>query len=499
MKIKKTVVRNAFFVGLPVLVALAFSCKEEKVPQQKPNVLFISVDDMNGWGVKDLYPEVHMPNFEKLRAESYNFTKAICPSPVCVPSRAAFFSGVAPHRSGAYYNGCDPWKRSEILKTVETIPECFKRNGYTTFGRGKIFHARMEEGREEAMFDNRPIYKGGFGPFGEEETWVGGNGKFQSVKAWEGPNSDFPDVKNTDAAIEFIQQDHENPFFCYVGLWRPHTPYTAPKQFFDLYDETKVTYPESYLENDLEDVPVEGRDLVDSLRFFGANLEERHKIFKKMIYGYLATSSFADWAVGRVMAALDNSPYVENTIVVVASDNGYHMGEKERWQKGTLWELSAYTPLLIRLPNGESVELPQTVSLMDIYPTLIEYCNLDAPSHKLDGQSLLKFINDHGAESGNSFMSYGESYSSVYDGRYRYIRYPSGEDELYDHENDPYEWTNIIKNTENRMIIEALSKEIPASWAPSLGGRTEANKGRVGMGLNPIENASEKNYKDEGS
>ena len=160
-----------FLTVIGVFFNLVFSCKQEKKQDvvevaQKPNVLFITVDDMNGWGVKNQYPLVKMPYFDKLKSESFNFTKTICPSPVCVPSRAAFFSGVAPHRSGAYYNGCDPWQRSEILKTVETMPECFKRNGYTTFGRGKIFHAQMTEGREEAMFDNRPIYKGGFGPFG---------------------------------------------------------------------------------------------------------------------------------------------------------------------------------------------------------------------------------------------------------------------------------------------------------------------------------------------
>lgn len=465
--------------------------------QLKPNVLFIMVDDMNGWGVKDLYPKIQMPSFKKLRGEAYNFTKSICPSPVCVPSRAALFSGVAPHRSGAYYNGCDPWKRSDILRTVETMPECFKRNGYTTFGRGKIFHAQMDDGREEAMFDNRPIYKGGFGPFGEEDTWVGGHGKFQSVKAWDGPDSDFPDVQNTEAAIEFIGQEHDSPFFCYVGLWRPHTPYTGPERFFDLYDETQVAYPNSYLEGDLADVPEEGRDLVDSLRFFGKNLKERHEVFKKMIYGYLATSSFADWSVGRVIDALDKSPYAENTIVVVASDNGYHMGEKERWQKGTLWELSAYAPLLIRLPNGESVELGQTVSLMDIYPTLIEYCKLDGPDHKIDGQSLLKYINDKNAKGNNSFMSYGENYASVYNGRFRYIQYPSGAKELYDHETDPHEWKNIAKNPECKDIIEELSKEIPRYWAPSLGGRTEANKERVGMGIPMKTNTSEKKFKNE--
>lgn len=473
------------FLTLFLFLACSGCFSKKETIADHPNVLFITVDDMNGWGVKNTYPAVKMPYFERLKSQSCNFTKAICPAPVCVPSRAAFFSGIAPYKTGAYYNGCDPWRSSELLKTVESIPECFKRNGYATFGRGKIFHAQLEEGREEAMFDNRPIYKGGFGPFGEKDSWVGGNGQFQSVKAWEGPDTDFPDVKNADAAIAFLNESHEKPFFCYLGLWRPHTPYTAPKRFFDLYDENALPFPVGYKKGDLDDIPPMGRDLVDSLRFFGPDLETRRAVFKRMLYGYAATTSFADWSVGRVIEALDQTSFAKNTLVIVASDNGYHMGEKEKWQKGTLWELSAYSPLLIRLPDGKKMELPQTVSLMDIYPTLIEYCNLDPPKHQIDGESLLPLIENPSTSRDPSFMTYGEDYSSVLDGRYRYIRYPDGTQELYDHEQDPHEWNNIA-NSENQSIMDRLAKEIPASFAPMLGGRTEAFQKITGLPKNLV-------------
>ncbi len=478
--------KNLLFLLLVWL--LIFGCtspKDDKLPSTvSPNVLFITVDDMNNWGVKNYYPAVKMPYFEAIKGEAVNFTKAVCSAPVCVPSRAGFMSGIANYRSGAYYNGCDPWRRSPLLREAETIPECFKRNGYTTFGRGKIFHAKLEAGREEAMFDNRPIFKGGFGPFGEEASWVGGQGKFQSVKAWEGPDTDFPDVQNADAAIAFLQQAHAAPFFCYLGLWRPHTPYTAPKRFFDLYDEADLPYPAGYLEGDQADVPEMGRDLIDSLGFFGKTMEERRENFKRIIYGYAATSSFADWSVGRVIEALDQSPYAANTIVVIASDNGYHMGEKDKWQKGTLWEMSAYSPLLIRLPQGKKMELRHTVSLLDIYPTLIDYCQLEAPAHQLDGTSLLPLIDDPTLARDPSFMTYGENYSSVYDGHYRYIRYPDGSEELYDHRKDPYEWDNIAKE-EYREVMQNLSKSIPATFAPMLGGRTEAQQKIKGLPMMP--------------
>ncbi len=474
----KTYLKSLLLLQMLITVCCKQKETEEKV-WQRPNVLFITVDDMNGWGPKDLYDEVKTPYLDKFREQSANFTNAICASPVCVPSRAAFFSGVAPHRTGAYYNGSDPWRRSDILAKVESMPECFKRNGYETFGRGKIFHSKLQDGREEAMFDNRPIYKGGFGPFAEEEFWVGGRGQFQSVKAWEGPDSDFPDIKNGDAAIDFLKQTHDSAFFCYVGFWRPHTPYTAPKRFFDLYDSTDVHFPASYKEGDLEDVPLLGRALVDSLDFFGKTYDQKHQTFKEMIRGYLATTSFADWSVGRVIDALDASAYSENTIVIVASDNGYHMGEKEKWQKGTLWELSAYSPLLIRLPNGEKLQLDQTVSLMDIYPTLIEYCRLKGPKHEIDGESLLKYIENPKLKSKPSVMTYGEGFVSVSDGRYRYIQYPDGTSELYDHQNDPYEWENLTNDLNHQQVIQRLKHEIPKDFARSLGGRTEDNNGLI--------------------
>lgn len=442
---------------------------------QKPNVLFITVDDMNGWGIKKEYPLAKTPYLDKLAAQSVNFTKAVCASPVCTPSRAAFFSGMYPHKTGAYYNGGQHYGEQSTLKNIELLPELFKRNGYETFGRGKIFHEEVGKEREEAMFNNRPIYKGGFGPFGKEETWVG-PGNFQSVQAWEGPDSDFPDVLNADATIQFLNQDHKKPFFCYLGLWRPHTPYTAPKRFFELHSEKNIVPSPAYLKGDLLDVPPMGRDLVDSLWRFGGrkNLDSAHVVLKRMMYGYLATTSFADWSVGRVMEALDGSAHAQNTIVVFSSDNGYHTGDKERWQKGTLWEKSAYTPLMIRLPNGIVLDCPETVNLLDIYPTLVELCKLDPPKHYLDGISLVPLLKGEKQKREPSLMTYGINYSSITDGRFRFIRYPDGSEELYDHSTDPHEWNNLKGK---KKIRKKLEKYIPKEWAESLGGVTEKQKG----------------------
>lgn len=465
-----------------MFVVLLSACKSvinNKVadkPKQKPNVIMICVDDMNSYSVRNEYPLVKTPYIDKLRERSVNFVNAYCSTPVCNPSRSSFFSGLYPHNTGAYYNGSDGWNRSKILDSISNIPELFKANGYQTWGRGKILHNPLKEGREEGMWDNKPVYKGGFGPYPDEEHQTAG--RFFSIQPWSKPDTDFPDVKNANAAIEFIKQEHDKPFFLYYGLWRPHCPYTAPKRFFDMYNEEDFKeVPPGYLKNDLDDVPFLGRMLVDSLKKFNKKKLPKEELWHRFVYAYAANTSFADWNVGRVIDALDSSKYAGNTIVIFFSDNGYHCGEKERWEKATLWEQSDYVPFIIRTPETKKAICKATVNLVDIYPTLVDYCGLVPPSHTLDGKSVVPLLSDLTTEWNRpSFTSYGPHYSSVRNERYRYISYPDGTEELYDHETDPYEYNNIASKTEMKEVIESLSKEIPEEWAPCLGGRLEVKR-----------------------
>ena len=444
--------------------------------EKRPNVLMICVDDMNGYGVKKENPLFKTPYLDKLRKQSVNFINANCSVPVCNPSRSSFFSGLYPHHTGAYMNGSDGWNRSEILDTIRNLPECFKDNGYITFANGKVFHNKIKPERDSAMFVNK-VYQGGFGPFPEKEYQVAGN--FHSIKPWVGPDSDFPDVVNADSSIAFLKRNHEKPFFLYYGLWRPHSPYTAPKRIFEQYNESDFDLPKGYRPDDLDDVPFLGKMLLDSLKNYrNKNYRnepvEFEKLWEKFIYAYAANYSFADWNVGRVIEALDSSQYANNTIVVFFSDNGFNNGEKLRWGKATLWEQSDYVPFIIRTPETKENECKATVNLIDIYPTLVDYCGLEAPSHKLDGKSIVPLLKNPKSEWNRpSLTSYGIEYSSVRDSRYRYLRYPDGSEELYDHDNDPHEFNNIVKNPELKEIIERLSKEIPKDWAPCLGGRLE--------------------------
>lgn len=465
-----------FLVSILLLQFLSclLAAKPPVVSLSKPNVLMLIVDDMNHYGFYGTYPGIQMPHLDKLKSESITFQNAACAAPVCGPSRAAVFSGLYPHTTGAYRNGADPWREAPLNDT-ESLIELFQRSGYLTYGNGKIFHAKLNDGRLEAMFSNKP-HAGGFGPFlppGEEFPIKGD--KFWISVPWTGPDEDFPDVRNMESTIEFLSQSHEEPFFAVLGLWRPHTPFTAPKRFFDLYDKSKMPLPPGYRPDDLSDVPETGHVLSDNWkRRWEQTGASDHDNWRHMLWGYAAAHSFADWTVGQVMNALNDSDYADNTIVILWSDNGYHMGEKDHYEKGTVWELSAQSPMLIRLPGQDHAGTLCTrpVGSIDIFPTLVEVCNLQQPHHTPGGSSLVPLLEDPDANwEAPNITSYGENIISLRSERFRYILYPDGTEELYDHSNDPHEWHNLAKNPEYRAVIRQLKKHLPQSFAPTLGGR----------------------------
>lgn len=453
--------------GLLTLVSTNAKSQVVDSGKTKPNVLFLIVDDMNNYGFFDGYPGVKMPYMDHFKKSAVTFDQAYCGSPVCTPSRASVFSGMYPHTTGAYFNGSDPWRKSEPLIECETMPECFKRNGYTTWGRGKLFHAKLTEGRIEKNFDNRPIYMGGFKPFPDEDHQV--KGKFWGIQSY--PDSIFPDVKNANAAIDFLKESHDNPFFLALGLWRPHTPFTCPQRFYDMYDMNDITLPKGYKKGDIDDIPELAKRLLDPFHRFN----EADKLeWREIIRAYLACNSFADWNIGRVIEALDKSPYAKNTIVVFWSDNGYHCGEKNHWEKNTLWEQGSRVPLAIRIPgnknDGEICSKP--VSLVDLYNTLVDYCGIQPPKKQLQGESLRPLLENTDARWNHpALVTYGEGYAAICDGRYRYIQYADGTAEFYDDLKDPYEFKNLIDNSDYQDIIGRLKKYVPKKFAKNLPGR----------------------------
>ncbi|MEM1071062.1 MAG: sulfatase-like hydrolase/transferase, partial [Planctomycetota bacterium] len=290
---------------------------------ERPNVLLIITDDQNDYYSNVSGVEVKTPSMDRLQEQAIHFPRAYCASPVCGPSRAALFSGLYPHHTGVYLNGADPWQKSAPLQDVETLPELFRRGEYETWGMGKLFHAKLPESREPLQWNNNAKPNGGFAPFADRDHQL--SGKFFSVQEWDGPDSDFPDVKSADAAVKFLRhRESDQPFFMVYGLWRPHNPWTAPRRFFDQYDPQTITFPPpGFLASDLDDVPEEGKRLAAIYRQrwekHGASNEAD---WRRIVHGYLACTSFADWNIGRVIDALDESNYSQNTIVVLVSDNG---------------------------------------------------------------------------------------------------------------------------------------------------------------------------------
>lgn len=449
------------------------SCTVNNTLPDHPNVILIVLDDMNNYAVSRA-ENVKTPFLDKIRRQSVTFSHANCPAPLSMPSRASFFTGIYPHNSGVYANGGDPWNNSEVLRKAETLPELFKRNGYYTFGRGKIYHARMEEGRLERNFDNT-LVEGGFGPFPDSLHRVHSGrdifSEFWGVQSY--PDSLFPDIINTGAVINYLNEKHDKPFFITLGLWRPHTPFTAPQRFFDMYDTEEIRIPEGYLKNDLDDVPGFGRSLLDPFGRFDVTGINNQEGWKNFIHGYYACTSFADWNVGRVIEALEKSDYTENTIVIIFSDNGFHIGTKNHWEKNTLWDGSAEVPLIIKVPDsdlcGQTIDTP--VGLIDIYPTLTELCRLKPPVQYLDGQSLVPLLMKSGNQQYKPVLtSLGENLVSIRSDKYRYIQYPDGDSELYDIDNDPFEWNNLIGKEGTEELVKEHQKYIPAVFVKELPG-----------------------------
>lgn len=464
----------AFISLLSALFFTAVKAANSQVspkPKTKPNVVFIVVDDMNTLGVKKNYPQLKIPATTKLMEESYYFSNGTCAAPVCNPSRTAFFSGISPHNTGSYFNGVNPWLESQSLAATEVMPETFQKNGYTTWAGGKIFHVLPNDGREKKMFDNE-IFKGNYGPFSDREDNFG-KGRWNVIHPWTGPDTDFTDVVNADRLVEFLSQSHNKPFFAYFGLYRPHSPYTAPKKFYDLYKGVNFTPPPGFESNDLEDVPTWGKQLAGNMNFMQREGMSKREVWMEYMRAYCANTSFADWNVGRVLEALDKSAYADNTIVIFISDNGFHTGVKNHWQKGTLWNASSNIPFLIRLPGKKKMVLPQTVNTIDIYPTLIEFCGLQPPEHTLDGKSMVPLFRNPSSSWGrNGLTFYGEGFTGVLSQRYRYIRYPDGTDELYDHKSDPYELKNISNEPSMAAVKKEMNRSVPSIFAKSLGGKS---------------------------
>ncbi|MGB1787819.1 MAG: sulfatase [Limisphaerales bacterium] len=457
----------------------------------KPHVLFVSIDDMNDYiSPLDNHPGIKTPNCDRLAKRSVTFANAHCAAPACHPSRVAVMTGVHPVKSGIYRNMFGAhgprWRHeSAMLENAVVLSQHFRNHGYRALGGGKIFHTLQwtpgdSQNDPEAWDDyrgdpNDPISADWPRPklVSDMDAGLtkgrplGGHSSSQLFGAapLPQPEESYGDHLVTDWAIEQMKQPGDKPLFLAVGLFRPHIPWEVSKRWFDLYPLDEVQLPK-HLQDDMADAHSHGRQgwhkwVTDNNQW------------KKFMQGYLASISYVDHQLGRLLDALDASPMKDNTVIVLWSDHGFHIGEKQNWEKFALWDQTTRVPFFVHAPgvsrDGASTRQPTT--LTDIYPTLCELAGLPVPE-LCTGVSLVPQLKNPNAPRDRmaltAFQFWNEKTPSlaVADSRYRFIRYGDGFEELYDQEKDPHEFKNLIADPRLAKVKMRLANALPKKVTP---------------------------------
>ena len=464
-----------FVVGLP----LAKPVGQGADPAAKPNVLFIVIDDLNDWvGCLDGHPQARTPNIDRLAKRGTLFVNAHCQGPICGPSRASLLSGYYPHVTGVYQQPAG--KAMEKDKTFfhgQMVSHYFADHGYRTLAVGKITHGYPAK----LAFDS---YGGKFAGSGPKPS--GGrrfNYHLPNVP-WTGTQTDwgaFPDReeemsdhKSADWAVERLAEESKQPFFLAVGFVRPHVPFYVPQKWFDLFPLDDVQLP-PVRNDDLLDVPEISRRIHELPKYPGLAFLQKNdnEQFRKCVQAYLACVAFVDHQVGRVLDALDKGPHAADTVVVLFSDHGYHLGEKDRVSKHSLWEESARVPLVVAPAKSQGEQFGKAgqlcskpVGLIDLYPTMLQMCGLPAKKSN-QGDSLVPLLKNPSANwRFSTLTTYARGNHTLRSERYRYLRFEDGSEELYDHAEDPNEWTNLATRLKYAKLLKQFRKELPAKEAP---------------------------------
>lgn len=468
---------NRWITVVFALISIAWIPVHAQTSIDRPNILFIGIDDYNDWaGILETHPQVVTPNIDRLAERGTLFTNAHVQAPVCNPSRVSLLTGLRPTTTGIY--GLAPGHReAETTQDVVTLPQYFDEHGYRTYSTGKIFHGVSEEVRKTDFQEWGP--DGGFGPFPEEKLVK------EPLDMVDHPLVDWGIFPEEDSAMgdykvaswavsqlkEFGSESYKEPFFMAVGFVSPHVPLYAPQKWFDFYpDDENVILPPAP-EEDRKDIP----DFAWYTHWF---LPEprlswvlEHDQWHSKVRSYLATVSFMDAQVGRVLDTLEDQGLVENTIVVFWSDHGYHLGEKAITGKNTLWERTTRVPLIFAGPGvSAGTKSPEAVELLDIYPTLADLAGLP-PKENIEGISLVPQLkNASTPRERPAVTTANPGNHSVRTERWRYIRYANGSEELYDHHRDPHEWSNLANNPKYSDVKSKLAEWMPESSAPHVPG-----------------------------
>lgn len=460
----------------------------------RPNVLFIAVDDLNDWiGCMKGHPQARTPHMDQLAQRGILFTNAHCAAPVCLASRTALLCGRYPDQTGVFSN----WGRTQGKPPAKELqlPLHFAAAGYETLGTGKIYHAKGSQffddcfeteqrwspfTQDQASYTEAELPSKGSphprhviigGPGGRD--WVlplnglpsernadGKEGESFDWGAVEVADQEMGDTRITDWAMQKLDAPHAKPLFLAVGYYRPHIPLFAPKQDFDALPPVKdIVLPEVDAD-DLNDVGEVARQFaLDPVTAGTHELVVKHQQWREAVRAYLACVTYVDRQIGRLLTKLDSSAFADNTWIVLWSDHGWHLGDKQHWGKWTAWRQATRMPLIIVPPRSQQAMRGQVcaepVSLVDLYPTLIELCGLPA-KEGLSGISLASLIANPGLKTDRAVVTTVDPGNHALSTRdWRFIRYHNGDEELYDIINDPNEQHNLARNESHRdKLIE---------------------------------------------
>lgn len=474
------------------LLALEFvSCnttaQKTEIP---PNIVFISIDDLNDWVGFLGHEQAITPHMDQLAAKGFSFTNAHCPAPVCGPSRTAVLSGLSPVSTGVYDNNI---KFSKDLPEIVTLPEHFRNNGYQVYGVGKLFHGGATNVPKTA-FNSYGGKKGSSAPFTSSELQNSKQDPYHLVtkggktfklplngmpadRYWSKshtfdwgavdlPDSLFSDRQSVDWAIDQLDKIKKQPFLLALGFERPHQPLFNPKRFHDMYPLEKVSLPK-VPENDMMDLPHRAKQLALYPKTSG-----RHQTvveygqWENAVASYLASVSFVDELIGDLIKALNLHALMDNTWIILWSDHGWHLGEKSHWGKATGWYRSTRVPFLIVPPQTDvqfenDVRIKNTVNLLDLAPTMADMAGIPKNT-QWEGRSLMPILKKQAMDweevSITTFSIGSHSISTLH---WQLISYFDGSFELYDLINDPGQFENLAKQDSNAHLINHLKKHIP--------------------------------------
>jgi iduronate 2-sulfatase len=464
-----------------MLLAASICLPGGVVSAEKPmNVLFIVIDDLR--------PELGCygndamltPNIDRLASKGVKFNRAYCQYPICNPSRASFLTGMRPHELEIVSNKV---ALREKWPDIITLPQLFRNNGYYTAGIGKLLHMGLDDEGKQTLFRDTASFDHSFRALGKNPE-IGNQGEGRLMGdgsvAWckwlaaEGGDEAQPDGMIAAEAVRVMEEHHDKPFFIGVGFHKPHDPFIAPKEYFDLYplDEIKLA-KDPKDRSPLVEGAIPSVGDVTAFWDFSSLREQDYREFKR---AYQACTTFADAQVGKLFDTMDRLKLWDNTLVLLMGDHGYHLGEHGWWNKVTVFELGARAPMMMWVPGSKGMgdETDSVVEFVDIYPTLIDYCGLKAP-HMLAGKSLRPVLDEPSRPVENVAYSQvvretvGPGYS-VCDGRWRFTQWGEhGEAgfELYDHSKDKLEYYNLADRPEYKKVRQRMEKMLRQGFSIS--------------------------------